>query len=121
MSDELKCNEFVEILRKDFGALRNCRPRGNSIEIITPFSTATQKFISVFITVRDGAFIVSDGGWLVGELALYEIPDSEDESESSLTLDFFIRNFRISTFKDRSGGKFFYKRCKEMSLISSAV
>src|ERR1035437_7186742 len=56
-------NIYKEIITS-FGSLWNFKERGQSLEIITPFATTSHKFISVFLTERDGTFIVSDGGWI---------------------------------------------------------
>ena len=56
-------NVFHEIT-KAFGALWNCRPRGNSLEIATPVPTSTEKYVTVFLTERNGKWIVSDGGMI---------------------------------------------------------
>src|SRR5690349_18316430 len=121
MTPKLNCKDITEIVKSDFGALWNCRQRGNSLEIITPFSTTTQKFVSVFITYRDGAFVVSDGGWLSGELDLYEIPEV-DGIDCDLHLEFFGHAFGIkSLISGENGEKFFYKKAANEKLLSNAV
>jgi hypothetical protein len=54
---------FHEVAR-DYSALWDFKFRGATLEIITPHSTISNKFVSVFLTEREGEFIVSDGGYL---------------------------------------------------------
>ena len=45
---------IFENIKHAFGALWGFRARGESFEVITPFPTSTDMYVSVFITVRDG-------------------------------------------------------------------
>jgi hypothetical protein len=121
-SAELTCSTVIEHLKRDFGALWQCRPRGNSLEIITPFSTATQEFVSVFITVRDGQLIVSDGGWLINEHLSRAMPASEVSFVDCIGYaDHFGTAFGVSKWNESSERVFFYKRCENLKLLSNAV
>jgi hypothetical protein len=118
---ELHCNEILPVLLKDFGTLWKCRQRGDTLEIITPFSTATQKFVSIFITERNDALIVSDGGWLEDEIDFYGVaPDVQDEEYRAL-IRHFSDSFDISALVKPNGGSIFYRKCDKRSLLSSAV
>ena len=51
-------------VKSDFCELTTYKIRNNSIEIITPFSTLNDKFVSVFVKFYQNQIIVSDGGWI---------------------------------------------------------
>ncbi len=52
-------------VRQDFGQLCQFKERENTLEVITPFATVNNSFISVFVTQDSPAgYIVSDGAWL---------------------------------------------------------
>ncbi|OLY92466.1 hypothetical protein SAMN05444008_102421 [Cnuella takakiae] len=55
---------FTEV-KESFCSLWKAKYRGNTLEIITHYTSPDSKFISVFITERDGKYIVTDGGWLM--------------------------------------------------------
>ena len=55
-------------IRSDFSSLWKCKLRGDTLEIITPFTTITGRFISVFLTQRDDRYIVTDGQRLTQHL-----------------------------------------------------
>jgi hypothetical protein len=63
-------------IKEEFCSLWSFKERGATLEIITPYATTTDKFVSVFLTVRNKELIVSDGGWL-----------SDNSYESSLDFD----------------------------------
>ena len=63
-------NIYKDIV-SSFGEIWTYKERGKSLEIITPFATSSQKFISVFLTEREGKYIVSDGGWIMD--GVYEV------------------------------------------------
>jgi hypothetical protein len=56
--------EIYNDIKNAFGQLWTFKERGKSLEIITPYTTTTQKFISVFLSYKDDEYIVSDGGWI---------------------------------------------------------
>ena len=55
---------FADI-KTDFNSLWSFNLRGETLEILTPFSTITGNLISVFLTMREDRFIVSDGQRLI--------------------------------------------------------
>ena len=56
--------DIFNIIIHAFNALWNIKHYKNTIEIITPSFTTNDCFISVFITERNGRFIITDGGWI---------------------------------------------------------
>ena len=58
-------------IKTDFNSLWSFNLRGETLEILTPFSTMTGNIISVFLTMREDRFIVSDGQRLVQSISQY--------------------------------------------------
>ena len=53
--------DVFSAIKSDFTSLWEYKQRGETIEIITPFSLLSGSFISVFLTVREDSYIVADG------------------------------------------------------------
>ena len=45
-------NRIFEIVRTAFNSLWKMRMRGDTLEIITPFATTNDKFVSIFVSIR---------------------------------------------------------------------
>jgi hypothetical protein len=104
---------------KEFGSLWQYKQRGETLEIITPFSTTSQKFVSVFLTERNGEYIVSDGGWLF-----------EGGYENSLNVNsdcfdkifaYYKNTFNIQEVENKGGIKYYYKKTDKLISIASLV
>lgn len=109
---------FLEI-KESFGALWNCRPRGNSLEIATPVPTSTDKYVTVFLTMRDGKWIVSDGG-MTG-CGLYDTKLPEDSQTFEKIVNFFKEDFDIKSTCNASGEIFYYKSTRKRELVPNIV
>ena len=120
MNNQLSCDPVVGVLKRDFGSLWQCRDRGTSIEIVTPFSTSTQKFISVFITKRDGEFVVTDGGWLCNESNGYGLCDIDDISCFADISTHFCEAFKIEVKRNQDEA-FYFKKIADEAFLSNAV
>lgn len=119
MSDNATCNELLPILIKDFGSLWQCRSRGDTLEIVTPFSTATQRFVSVFIRQRADGYIVSDGGWLLEGSYFKHDPEQLIKIPFDL-VDFFSTSLGIAS-TEAEERRIYFKKCTQSSLLSSVV
>ena len=62
MEDAL--NDIFTDIKDSFSSLWKTKQRGNSLEIITPYATTNNKFVSVFLSKQGNDYVVSDGGWL---------------------------------------------------------
>ena len=60
-------------ISSDFNSLWKYKLRGDTLEIITPFTTMTGSYISIFLTQRDDRFIITDGQRLVHGLMKLEM------------------------------------------------
>lgn len=110
---------FSEITHA-FNSLWKCRQRGESIEIITPFPTSSDMYVSVFLTQRGDAWVVSDGGWMCQGMYNCEIPYSEKIYKR--VLSFFIDDYGVKTTPGAGGkGVFYYKGTKNRNLVPNIV
>ena len=50
------------------------RMRGDTLEVITPFATTNDKFVSVFISERKNGYVVTDGGWITNGIYDCDLP-----------------------------------------------
>lgn len=115
-----KLLDIHKVIKDDFCALTNYKLRGESIEIITPFSTTNNKFVSVFIKELSGKYIISDAGWVDSN---YYGVDINEESVDIIEriFKYYQQNFEISTTADKAGTLHYYKTCLNPKDISSNV
>lgn len=116
-------DEMVDIyqsIKNDFCALTTFKLRGESIEIITPFSTLNNKFVSVFIKEIDRKFIISDAGWT--DLNYYNVDISEESDDIvERIFAYYQQSFGISTASDKAGTLHYYKACTNPKDIPTNV
>jgi len=104
---------------KSFGSLWKFKNRGNTLEIITPYATTNNKFVSVFLTKQGKDYIVTDGGWI--DDGVYE-NITENEANCFQKLYFhYEAAYDISTLEDKSGKQFYFKRTGKQIMIPSLV
>jgi hypothetical protein len=115
------CDEILPIIKADFGSLWHCKARGGSIEIITPFSTSTQKFVSVFVTFRDSQMVVSDGGWLEDDADLYTLASTIEDPDFEFFVDHFRRVYKVLVAERPDKKRIFFKKTADTKLLTGAV
>lgn len=111
--------ELFEIIRSAFGALWKCRPRGSSLEVITPFATSTDMYVSVFISHRGDAWIVSDGGWMYD--GVYDADMPYDDAIFRRILKAYIGDYGISETVSPYGSVFYYKSTRKPEMVANIV
>lgn len=103
-----------------FNQLWSFKLRGNdTIEISTPYSTTSSKFVSVFVTKRKDKYIVSDGGLLNSE-AYESVLDYENECLLKI-LYHFANYYEVKKTQDKNGFKHYYKTTTSEKLIANMV
>lgn len=117
MMDLLK---LYEEIKKSFCGLNSYKIRGEVIEIVTPFSTLNDKFVSVFIKKQQGNLVVTDGGWIDSNTYENPIYDTSEEVVNKVIL-YNQANYGIKTTSDPDGIIFYYKLCVDPALIASTV
>src|SRR5690554_2323879 len=115
-----KMFDIYQSIKSDFCALTTFKLRGESIEIITPFSTLNNKFVSVFIKEIDQKFIISDAGWI--DLNYYNVDISEEFDDIvDRIFAYYQQSFGISTASDKAGTLHYYKACTNPQDMPSNV
>ena len=120
METELSCSALIPILRAEFGNLWQCEPKGKTLEIVTPFSTANGHFISLFVTERESDIIITDGGWV---RATTYLDDGEEMSDSTANaaINYFSIQYSVQSYKAADGKEYFFKRTQKKEQISAFV
>lgn len=107
-------------VRQCFDQLWSFKLRGtDTIEISTPYSTTTSKFVSIYVTERGGKYIVSDGGLLNSEAYESEI-DYENQCLLKI-LYHFEAFYEVKRTQDKKGVKHYYKTTQKEHLIPNIV
>lgn len=115
-----KLEKIVVEIQNNFDQLWSTKLRGSdTIEIITPYSTTTSKFVSLFLTIRESKFIVSDGGLLNSE-AYESVIDYENQCLLKI-LYHFESFYEVKRTDDKQGIKHYYKTTKNVKLIANLV
>ncbi len=118
MNDIIQNNEkiFAEI-KSDFNSLWNYKLRGGTLEIITPFSTLINNFITVFLTQRGDRFIVSDGQNLKRNLEKLEISNNH---KNTLFLNEIANHYEVKKSEDKSRC-FYFKSTTNLRLLTAYI
>ncbi|RRB12370.1 hypothetical protein [Larkinella knui] len=111
--------EIYNDIKNAFGQLWTFKERGKSLEIITPYTTTTQKFISVFLSFKDEEYIVSDGGWL--DNGFYENTFNLEDDTFRKIAHHYFNAFGIKEVKGPSQKTYFYKKTITPIAVPSLV
>lgn len=114
-------NELLSIfnsLKEDFCALWTVKERGDTIEVSTPYVTTTDSFVTVFLTLRKGEYIVTDGGWISENLYGAELNFKEELFDKIFR--YYISQYQIKETNHPSG-RFFYKKTMKASQVPTMV
>lgn len=110
---------FHEVAR-DYASMWDFKFRGSTLEIITPHSTVSDKFISIFLTQRDGQFIVTDGGYIhTGDYI-------ENESIRAgkcynNAFEYYERYYSIQRVSDVNGKVIFFTKTENRTMVTSLI
>lgn len=74
----MNIDAILSDIKNSFSGIWRTKQRGKSLEIITPYATTNNRFVSVFLILRDGNYIITDGGWI--NSGMYDNNPSNDES-----------------------------------------
>jgi hypothetical protein len=111
-------NIFQEI-KSSFGNLWNTKQRGNSLEIITPFATTSHKFISLFLSFKEGEYIISDGGWI--HLGVYENKIDPNNICYNKILFHYQNAYNIQETKNNNEIVFYYRKTINATSVPSLI
>lgn len=115
----MNLSNIFENVKNEFSQLWQFKQRGQSLEIITPFTTTSHKFVSVFLTERDGEFIVSDGGWI--DLGIYDNVFSLEDDIFQRLFFYYVDIYQVKEVISKDGKKHFYKKTDRAISVPSLV
>ena len=97
--------EIFTDIKRSFGGLWQTKQRGNSLEIITPYATTNNKFVSVFLSKQGNDYVVSDGGWL--NSGIYEVTVNKETCFLKI-LEHFKNSFEIKQIQSTERIMYYY-------------
>ncbi|WP_210521326.1 hypothetical protein [Hymenobacter terricola] len=106
-------------VRQDYGQLWDVKLRGKTLEIITPHSTTTDKFVSVFLVAQGDDFVVSDGGFL--SHGNYTETDMGESVCYNRMVEHLEDHYAIKQVMDTVGTVIYYKKTNQAERVSSLV
>lgn len=92
-------------IKNAFGGLWQTKQRGNSLEIITPYATTNNKFVSVFLSKQNDEYIISDGGWI--NSGIYDVASKEEDCFLKI-VQHFQNTFKIRQTQSPENITYFY-------------
>lgn len=110
--------DIFKTIKEEFCGLTTYKLRGETLEIITPFSTLRNKFVSVFIKEVKDKFIVSDGGWINLNYYGDEVDENSEDLIERIT-SYYTLNYDIKTVSANYGTLYYYKSCEIKSVAST--
>lgn len=101
----MNLSDIFNDIKTAFGGLWQTKERGNSLEIITPYATTNNRFVSVFLSKQGEEFVVSDGGWL--QSGVYDVSLNEEPCFLKV-LFHYQTSFDIKQITSPEGTEYFY-------------
>lgn len=114
----LHLNDIFQKVKSDFCNLLDFKLRGDTIELITSIPTFTYSYVSVFVSFRDGEYIISDGGWIHDEEYDNEV---SDDNIYPIVLSQLTERFSIKETRSPNNTIFYYKKAPTLDLVSAMV
>lgn len=116
-------NELIvnldEGIRSDFSSLWDFRARGETMEVITPYTLLSGECLSVFVTQRQDRYVVSDGA------RLFEIEAEQGvelSNRKGLHYDQMVQKFGIKeTMLPGEDAVFRFKSTKSVESLTSTI
>lgn len=110
--------EIYTDIMSSFNSVWSFKERGNTLEIVTPFVTTLNSFVSVFITKRGDDYIIADGGWL--NSGDYDINLEFEEHCFTKVFYHYEAAFEVKSVYN-AGGTVYYKKTGDPAMIPSMV
>lgn len=101
-----------------FHSLWQMKKRGQSIEIVTPYPTCTDKSVSVFVTLRGDEYVVTDGGWV--DDGSYDVYLPMDDALFLRMYEFLGDEHGVQSLIGR-GTVFHYKKTSDVEFVPNLV
>lgn len=118
-STDNKLLSIYEQLKSDYNQLWSTKIRGRSLEIITPYSSTSSKFISVFLLSQGDEYVVSDGGY-VHRQQYGEAVDVESQCYMHLHAH-YEEHYKVRSLIDKMDTVIYYKKTNNIELVTSII
>lgn len=92
--------DIFDIIKETFNSLWSVKKYGKTIEIVTPLFTTNDCFVSIFVTERNGRYIVTDGGW-ISDSYYNNFFDNDDEYYQKL-FTFYKERYLINETESKA-------------------
>ncbi|MCW4469123.1 hypothetical protein OGH69_09120 [Flavobacterium sp. MFBS3-15] len=110
--------DIFDDVKKSFHGIWQTKERGKSLEIITPYATTNNRFISVFLTKQDDNYIISDGGWI--KSGIYDVIPGDDACFLKVFYH-YQSSFNIKETSSKDGITYFYLKISNAIDIPSKI
>ena len=110
--------DIVNIVVASFSSLWKVKKYGKTVEIITPFFTTNDCFVSVFITERNDNYIITDGGWISEN---YYNNFFDNDAESYLRLFTYYQEQYTIRETESNNRTYYYKSTSKKELVPNLV
>lgn len=111
-------DEIFDLIRNAFHSLWKVKHYGKTIEIVTPSFTTNDCFVSIFLTERDGKYIVTDNGWVNDNYYNSQF-DNDDEAYLKL-FSYFKDKYAIKELEAKNK-IYYYKYTNNKELVANIV
>jgi hypothetical protein len=115
----MSLEKVFQDIKKSFDSLWQTKKRGNSLEIITPYGTTNNQFVSVFVTMQGAEYIITDGGWING--GVYDNITQNEEASFLKVLYHFQSSLGIKEIVSADGTTYYYLKAINPIDIPSRV
>lgn len=110
--------DLLNDVRNSFGGLWHSKERGNSIEIITPYVTTNNKFVSIFVTIQDDCYFITDGGWISS--GYYDTFLNTNDNYFLKLFDYYQNSFNVLQVLSQ-GNTFYYLKAHTLIDVPSKI
>ncbi len=118
MKTELK--DIYHQVKSDFCNLMDYKMRDSTLEIITGVSTLTNHYVSVFVSLQSGKYVVSDGGWI--DRQYYDNQTDVEDEDIFQRVEIQYRSyFDIKKTVHKDGTTYNFKTTDNPELLSMLV
>lgn len=111
-------NPILKDILETFSALWRFRTRGESIEIITPYVTTNNMFVTLFLTQRGDEYIITDGGAI--DRGAYECMLPFEEECFEKVFRFYLCEYGVATTIAK-GYNYYFKKTDNPALIPNIL
>jgi hypothetical protein len=115
----MSLEKVYQDIKNSFSNLWQTKQRGNSLEIITPYATTSNRFVSVFITKQGSEYVITDGGWING--GVYDNISLNEEASFLKILYHFQSSLGIQEVASNDGITYYYLKATNPIDIPSRV